>query len=98
MSGDNPVYVRALVDWFSGREAWYQSIRKDPSLKKVMLKYADGLETRHLRDLVKRVRRLRSNIIHEYLELDDLRMMVSKEAEASLEDISKWGREKSSRK
>jgi hypothetical protein len=94
MSGDNPVYVRALVEWFRDRDLWYAQVQKDLRTKKALIKYSDGLETRHLRDLVKRIRRLRSNVIHEYLTYEEIKRMVSTEAEASLEDIAKWGKEK----
>ena len=97
MSGDNPVYVRALLEWVRDRDSWYAQVQKDLKTNNAMVKYSDGLETRHLRDLVKRIRRLRSNVIHEYLNFEEIKSMVSKEAEASLEVIAKWGKEKTAK-
>ena len=52
-------------------------------------------DKRHLRDLVKRVRRLRSNVVHEFLSDEEVADMVSHEAMKSLQTIERWGKSKS---
>jgi len=94
LSGDNSIYVKGLVEWFRDRSSWYQEVAKTPAIKKSMLKYSDGLETRHLRDLVKRIRRLRSNIVHEYLNEGEIKEIIQIESRRSIENISSWGKEK----
>lgn len=91
LSGDNPVYVRELVKWFRDRDAWYENVTSF-NVQDLFAVYNDNPRTRHLRDLVKRVRRLRSNVIHEYLLNDEVRQIVEDAALASLAEIRSWGR------
>jgi hypothetical protein len=90
MSGDNPLYVRALLEWFRDRAAW--KARTGMDVDGLFTQYNKEPETRHLRDLVKRVRRLRSNVVHESLALDEVRQLVDQEATRSLMHIAAWGR------
>lgn len=92
MSGDNPRYVRALLTWYRNRAEWYADLPKAQG--KAISKYNDEFEKRHLRDLVKRIRRLRSNIVHEYLSDAEMVNLVSDEALKSLLDVGRWGRQK----
>lgn len=92
-TGDNPRYARALVEWFRDRSEWYSHVQKY-DVKKLFGEYNKDPEIRHLRDFVKRIRRLRSNIVHEYLSYDELRKLVSLEALDSLGSIAQWGAKK----
>jgi len=94
MSGDNDSYARALLMWFRDKEEWYKNIKSSAPIRNKMTSFSDGLEIRHLRDLVKRIRRLRSNIIHEFLDFDEIRAMIDEQATASLEAIESWGKVK----
>jgi hypothetical protein len=89
-SGDNPEYARALVRWFKKKNEWYGSLA-EPDVEKLFAKYNDNPETRHLRDLVKRVRRIRSNVIHEFLTEDEVLELVTHEALLSLGSVKSWG-------
>lgn len=91
MSGDNPVYVRELLRWFRGREDWYDSLT-DVDVEALFSTFSDNPKTRHLRDLVKRVRRLRSNVVHEFLSDSEVKDLLAVEARLSIDDIDRWGR------
>jgi len=92
LSGDNPTYARNLVKWFLNREAFYAS----PAVQPLTAGFPSlqNPKTDHLRDLVKRVRRLRSNLIHEILDDEEMYDMFEQEARESLLAIDSWGRPK----
>jgi hypothetical protein len=94
LSGENPIYVRALLSWFRERDEWYAKQKNEFEWLDEMGKY-ENFKTRHLRDFVKRVRRLRSNVIHEFLTSDEVKSMVNSLAKESLSDSSSWVKEKS---
>lgn len=96
MSGDNPVYVRELLRWFRRRDEWYKSI-SDVDVATLFSSFDDSPKTRHLRDLVKRIRRLRSNVVHEFLSEGEVQDLVAEEARLSLDGIARWGRKRKSR-
>ena len=52
----------------------------------------DNFKTGHLRDFVKRVRRLRSNVIHEFLDQPEIDVMISQLAQESIDDRKSWGK------
>jgi len=92
MSGDNSKYVKALVIWFKNRDSWYKDNKRASEIEKLFGNYGNNPRTRHLRDLVKRVRRLRSNIVHEFLSDAEINELVNVEAQISIENIKYWGR------
>jgi hypothetical protein len=94
LSGENPIYARALLLWFKDRDKWYSKQSNSTELLKEMERY-DNFKTAHLRDFVKRVRRVRSNVIHELLSLDEVRAMISSLALESLEKRADWAKKKS---
>jgi hypothetical protein len=75
LSGNNPTYVRALLTWFGNREAWYKAQKKNLSGQD---------KTKHLRDLVKRIRRHRSNVMHEFFSDAEFDVLINSEALESL--------------
>ena len=93
MSGDNPVYVRELLRWFRRRDEWYEGL-SDVDVEMLFSTFGENPKTRHLRDLVKRIRRLRSNVIHEVLSDVEVTDLIAGEARRSLDDINRWGRKK----
>lgn len=90
LSGDNPEYVRSLLRWFAVRDSWYAK-HDELNVKKLFAKFDDAPETKHLRDLVKRVRRIRSNVVHEFLTESEVLEIVEHEALESLRNIDSWG-------
>lgn len=96
-SGDNPRYARALVEWFRDRDVWYEHVRRF-DVKSLFAEFNHDPKLKHLRDFVKRVRRLRSNVVHEYLTDDEIREVVSIEAIESLGNIGQWGKVKKAKK
>jgi hypothetical protein len=89
-SGDNPEYARSLLRWFRDRQAWYATYSQ-ANVQDLFARFDDAPETRHLRDLVKRVRRIRSNIVHEFLTESEVLYIVEHEALESLKNIEFWG-------
>lgn len=91
LSGENPKYVKGLLKWFKDRDKWYA---KMPNSSVVMadLNKLDNFKTGHLRDFVKRVRRLRSNVIHEFLDQSEIDVMISQLAQESIDDRKMWGK------
>ena len=57
----------------------------------------DNFKTGHLRDFVKRVRRLRSNVIHEFLDQAEIDAMISQLAQESMDDRKSWGKKSASK-
>lgn len=96
LSGENPNYVKGLLKWFKDRDKWYA---KMPNSSSVMaeLNKLDNFKTGHLRDFVKRVRRLRSNVIHEFLDQSEIDSMISQLAQESIGDRKSWGKESRSK-
>jgi hypothetical protein len=91
LSGENPKYVKGLLKWFKDRDKWYAKMpNSGPVL--VELSKLDNFKTGHLRDFVKRVRRLRSNVIHEFLEQSEIDAMISQLAQESIDDRKSWGK------
>ena len=90
LSGHNPMYVKGLLKWFKDRDKWYANM---PSSDKVLrdLNKLKNFKTAHLRDFVKRVRRLRSNVIHEFLDQSEVDLMISRLAQESIDDWKSWG-------
>jgi Family of unknown function (DUF6339) len=95
-SGDNPIYAKALLTWFTNRDSWYKANEQKLGISSKFANYDDNPRTRHLRDLVKRVRALRSNVIHEFLTLKEMNKLLDIEAEKSLKSIEDWGKRKKS--
>lgn len=96
-SGDNPEYARSLLSWFKGRSDWYKACT-EVKVEELFSRFDDGPETRHLRDLVKRVRRIRSNIVHEFLAEPEVLEIVEHEALESLRNIKSWGATKTKKR
>lgn len=91
LSGENPKYVKGLLKWFKDRDKWYAKMpNSGPVL--IELNKFDNFKTGHLRDFVKRVRRLRSNVIHEFLEQAEIDVMISQLAQESIDDRKSWGK------
>lgn len=95
-AGCNQSYVRSLLEWVKLRDSWYE---KHLSKKHQKLKVIDSETDKndHLRDLVKRIRRHRSNVVHEFLSHQELEAIINFEAEKSLGDglsIPKWKEKK----
>jgi len=97
LSGENPIYARALLLWFKERDKWYSKQSNSAELLKEMDRY-DNFKTAHLRDFVKRVRRVRSNVIHEFLSLEEVRALINNVALESLEKRADWAKKKSVKK
>ena len=93
LSGDNPAYARSLVRWFQGRSEWYKACT-EVKVDELFTRFDKESETRHLRDFVKRVRRIRSNIVHEFLSEPEVLEIVEHEALESLRNIESWGKTK----
>jgi hypothetical protein len=89
-SGDNPQYARSLLRWFQSRSEWYKTCT-GVNVEELFARFDEGPETKHLRDLVKRVRRIRSNIVHEFLSEPEVLEIVEREALESLRNIESWG-------
>jgi len=94
LSGDNATYARNLVRWYAGRKDFYSRIENAP----YVASFPDlkNPKTDHLRDLVKRVRRLRSNVIHELFNDEEMYLMIDEQAAEALRAVSSWGRQKNS--
>lgn len=76
LTGENTNYVKALLAWFNARDTWYEEHATGRNVS--------GKEkTKHLRDLVKRIRRLRSNVMHEYFSYEQVEEMIATEARLS---------------
>ena len=91
LSGENPKYVKGLLKWFKDRDKWYAKMpNSGPVLAE--LNKLDNFKTGHLRDFVKRVRRLRSNVIHEFLDQPEIDVMISQLAQESIDDRKSWGK------
>ena len=93
LSGENPLYVRALLQWFAGRDGWIDDCGLRREFEAADKKYKDFSKD-HLRDLVKRVRRLRSNLLHELLEAEAVRIIVNDAARESFLNVQAWGKPK----
>jgi hypothetical protein len=91
LSGENPKYVKGLLKWFKERDKWYAKMPNSGPVLAELTKL-DNFKTGHLRDFVKRVRRLRSNVIHEFLEQAEIDVMISQLAQESIEDRKSWGK------
>ena len=91
LSGENPVYVRSLLKWFKHREKWYSNMPNSIDVMKDLNKL-ENFRTAHLRDFVKRIRRLRSNVIHEFLDENEISAMISRLAQESIDDRKSWGK------
>lgn len=92
LSGDNPTYARNLVRWYLNRDAFYARSENQRYVESFAT--FKNPKTDHLRDLVKRVRRLRSNVIHELLNDEEMYLMIEEQATESLRSASSWGRKK----
>ena len=91
LSGENPKYVKGLLKWFKERDKWYEKMpNSGPVLAE--LNKLDNFKTGHLRDFVKRVRRLRSNVLHEFLDQAEIDVMISQLAQESIDDRKSWGK------
>lgn len=93
-SGDNPEYAKALLSWYANRKVWYKNNEKKLQISKLFRKYDKDPHRNHLRDIAKRTLRLRSNIIHEFLDRKELDHLIESEAVKSLKNIEKWGKSK----
>ena len=91
LSGENSKYVRGLLIWFKDREKWYLKMPNSSALITELNKL-DNFRTAHLRDFVKRVRRLRSNVLHEFLDEAEIDSMISQLAQESIDDRKSWGK------
>lgn len=89
-TGDNPEYARSLIRWFQVRTEWYARCI-ELNVESLFADFNENPETKHLRDFVKRVRRLRSNVVHEFLTEAEVQELVENEALASLRNIESWG-------
>ena len=96
LSGENPKYVKGLLTWFKDRDKWYAKMPNSATVL-VELNKLDNFKTGHLRDFVKRVRRLRSNVIHEFLDQPEIDVMISQLAQESIDDRKSWGKKSTSK-
>lgn len=96
LSGENPKYVQGLLKWFRDRDKWYAKM-PNSALALAELNKFENFKTGHLRDFVKRVRRLRSNIIHEFLDQSEIDSMISQLAQESIDDRNSWGKKSKSK-
>jgi len=76
LTGENTAYVRALLIWFRDRESWYESFSET--------RLSGEQKTFHIRQIAKGVRRLRSNVLHEFLGESEIRQVIELEAEKTL--------------
>jgi len=83
--------VKGLLKWFKDRDKWYAKMTNS-SVAMAELNKLDNFKTGHLRDFVKRVRRLRSNVIHEFLDQSEIDSMISQLAQESIDDRKSWGK------
>jgi hypothetical protein len=96
LSGENPKYVKGLLKWFKERDRWYAKM-PNSALVMAELNKLDNFKTGHLRDFVKRVRRLRSNVIHEFLDQNEIDVLISQLAQQSIDERKSWGKKKSAK-
>jgi len=96
LSGENPKYVKGLLKWFKERDKWYGKMPNSGPILVELNKF-DNFKTGHLRDFVKRVRRLRSNVIHEFLDQAEIDVLISLLAQESINDRKSWGKESASK-
>jgi len=76
LTGENPSYVRALLSWFRDRETWYGGNVSRLGLSGVQ-------KTKHIREIAKGVRHLRSNVMHEFLTETEILDVIHVQAEKS---------------
>ena len=77
LTGENRLYVKQLLLWFKNRDKWYVDNGFD------FVVSDNDFKKDHLRDFVKRVRRLRSNIMHETFDASEIVSLIDAEAKSS---------------